>query len=469
MAALWHRTPTQLVGRPLLQVLPELDTPDLQDLLAEVVRTGTPYVAQEWEAPLMGRTGEPRYFNFVYQPLRDPHGLVEAVACVAAEVTDQVRARRASDDQAHQLQLLTDALPALVARVDAQERYVFANQAYEAWYGLCAADLVGRPVREVMGEEAFVRGQENRARAQAGESVAFEATMAFRPDWVRHVHGTLVPAVQHGQPAGYYILIFDVTDLVNARQAAEASAERAYALADELNRANQQLSRTNVDLDNFVYMTSHDLQAPITNVAGLLSILREELPAAVAEANAVPRVLTMMQGAVERLQLTLRQMAEVARLQRGPEQAPEAVDLPDLVQGIRLDLAPLLAEAQAQLDVDVTSCPKLRFTPAHLRSIVYNLLSNAVKYRHPDRPPRIQLRAHCQETQAVLEVEDNGLGLDEQQQAQLFRMFGRLHAHVEGSGVGLHMIKRMVENAGGTIGVESQPGRGSTFRVTLPL
>ncbi|MGI4874294.1 MAG: PAS domain-containing protein [Janthinobacterium lividum] len=466
MGAMWHRAPAQLVGRPFFEALPELEAQGVRALLEEVVRTGTPCRVQEWEAPAADRASGPRFFNFVYQPLRDEHARVAAIACVATDVTDQVLARRGSEHSARELRLLADALPALIARVDRQERYVFANQAYERWYGRPAAELVGRPVREVIGERAYQRGQANRARAQAGERVDFDATN-YQSRAEQHIHGSLIPAEQPGSPGGYYSLISDVTGLVEARRAAEASARRVQALADELRAANEQLTRANVDLDNFIYMATHDLRAPITNVEGLLRVLQEQVPVEGAPAGLVPQVLAMMQGAVERFQLTLTQLTDIARLQQA--QALEAVDLSALVADVRLDLAPLFAETQAQLVVDVATCPRVSFTPAHLRSIVYNLLSNALKYRHPDRPAVVHLRTQCTATQAIVEVQDNGLGLDERQQAQLFRMFQRLHPHVEGTGVGLYMVKRMVENAAGTITVHSQLGVGSTFRVTLPL
>lgn len=133
------------------------------------------------------------------------------------------------------------------------------------------------------------------------------------------------------------------------------------------------------------------------------------------------------------------------------------------MEAVRLDLAVLLAEAPVQLVVDVAPCSSVSFPLAHLRSIVYNLLSDAVKYRHPDRPPVVHLRADCSASQAVIQVQDNDLGLDERQQAQLFGIFKRLHSHVTGSGVGLYLVRRMVENAGGRIAVQSQVDVGTTF------
>ena len=111
---------------------------------------------------------------------------------------------------------------------------------------------------------------------------------------------------------------------------------------------------------------------------------------------------------------------------------------------------------------------QLFFPPQHLRSIVYNLLSNALKYRQPDRPVVVQVRCQGTLDATRLQVQDNGLGLTAAQQEMLFGMFQRLHTHVEGSGIGLYMVKKILDNSGGHIRVESQPGVGTTFTVTFP-
>jgi signal transduction histidine kinase len=248
-----------------------------------------------------------------------------------------------------------------------------------------------------------------------------------------------------------------------------AARDEARALNQELTATNEQLTRTNVDLDSFIYVASHDLRAPITNIEGLLAALQEQLPAAAQQAEQVPYLFQLLHGAVERFQLTLEQLTDLTKLQHASQAPVETIDLAALIEDVRLDLAPLLTATGAEMLVDVSTCPRLRFAPQHLRSIVYNLLSNAVKYHHPDRAPQVQLR--CQPAPgggAVLEVQDNGLGLNEDQQARLFGLFQRLHTHVEGSGVGLYTVKRLVENAGRRITVVSQAGVGTTFRVELP-
>lgn len=118
--------------------------------------------------------------------------------------------------------------------------------------------------------------------------------------------------------------------------------------------------------------------------------------------------------------------------------------------------------------MDVVECPTLLISEKNLRSLLYNLVSNALKYRHPDRPPVVRLSCRLEDGQRVLRVQDNGLGLSEGQQAKLFQLFGRLHTHAEGTGVGLYMVKKMVENANGALTVASREGEGTTFTASFP-
>jgi signal transduction histidine kinase len=123
----------------------------------------------------------------------------------------------------------------------------------------------------------------------------------------------------------------------------------------------------------------------------------------------------------------------------------------------------MVQESAAQVEVDVETCPTINFSEKNLRSVVYNLLSNALKYRHPDRRPQIRISCRDAGSHVVLEVQDNGLGLNTENNPKLFTMFQRFHDHVEGTGIGLYMVKKIMENAGGYISVESKVGVGATF------
>jgi PAS domain S-box-containing protein len=460
-----------LLGRPFLEALPEMVATPSFALLRQVYETGETHEGQDVRFAVSRRidgVGEERYFSFVYQARRDEQQRIDGIISFGFEVTEQVRARQAVEASAQQMRLVTDALPVLISYLDHAQIYRFANRAYEAWFHRSPAQMVGQHPRQVVGEAAYQQVRANIERALAGELVEYDAHMVYEGNLVKHVHGSFIPDVQEGRVVGFFALIADVTAQVEARQAAEASAQQAVALATELHAANEQLTRTNVDLDTFIYTASHDLKAPIANIEGLLLLLRKQLPAEVRQAGLVPRVLAMMQGAVERFQLTIAQLTDLAKLQHAHTQPAEEVDLRAVVEAVRLDLLPLLDETQAQLTIDLDGCAVVSFAPQHLRSLLYNLLSNAIKYRHPARRPQVQLRGYRTPATTVLEVQDNGLGLTPDQQSKLFHMFQRLHDHVPGSGVGLFMVKRIVENAGGLISVQSEAGVGTTFLVTLP-
>jgi signal transduction histidine kinase len=241
-------------------------------------------------------------------------------------------------------------------------------------------------------------------------------------------------------------------------------------LAQNLLRDNfEELTRVNIDLDNFIYTASHDLRAPITNIEGLVQALVSELPAEAAAQAQVALILRLMQDSVERFKRTIDQLTDVSKLQREHSAATERVPLAAVVEDVRLDLEPLIQSLAAEVALDVADCPPFPLSEKNLRSVVYNLLSNALKYHHPERRPQVRLRAWCKDQHLLLTVQDNGLGLDVAGQQKLFGMFQRLHDHVEGSGIGLYMVKRMIENAGGRIEVKSALGVGSTFLVYLPL
>ncbi|WP_201982982.1 ATP-binding protein [Hymenobacter rubidus] len=233
----------------------------------------------------------------------------------------------------------------------------------------------------------------------------------------------------------------------------------------ELRDNNKQLTRANVDLDNFIYTASHDLKAPISNIEGLLDALLVELPAETAQQEAVKPLLDLMQDSVNRFKRTIEHLTDVSRLQKEHGHPTQPVDLAAVIRDVQLDLDPLIRSTGAQLAVDVQTAPTVSFSEKNLRSVVFNLLSNALKYRSPSRTPAVRLRTRNEGAFVVLEVQDNGLGLDTANEPKLFGMFQRFHDHVEGSGIGLYMVKKMVENAGGRITVQSKLDHGTTFSV----
>ena len=473
-----------LVGLDMAVALPELQEQGFIDLLNHVYQTGETYFGTDTPFTVPARAGPPArvaYYNFTYQAYRE-NGQVAGISIFAFDTTEQVLARQEREAQQRQLQAVFAQAPVAVCVFRGEDNVLdVVNPPMAEMLGHPLPALVGQPFFEVLPE---LRSQRLAAllanvRRTGVPFVAQEQKITLarhrphEPGYYNLVYQPLLDA-RHGV-TDIVCVATDVTEQVRARQRVQELNEQLAAINEELQAANeelgssnQQLTRTNVDLDNFIYTASHDLKAPISNLEGLLYLLREELPAAVAQSEYVAPTLTRMLDAVERFKRTIDHLTEVSKLQKEHAPVLASLDLAAVVEDVRLDLAPLLRDTNAQLTVAVADFPPILFSEKNLRSVVYNLLSNALKYRHPARRPHVDVRAHLRPGFTVLEVHDNGLGLDAPQVPRLFTMFQRFHSHVEGTGIGLFMVKRMVENAGGRVEVHSQLGAGTTFFVYLP-
>ena len=234
----------ELLGKPLLMALPEIADNRAYETFRQVYETGCSHEEHALLIPLARPTDgvlEDRYFRYVQQPRYGADGRIDGVLVFAFEVTEQVQARQAAEASTRQLRLITDALPVLIGYLDRDEKYRFANRAYEPWFNVRAADLLGRPIREVAGPLAYPNLVPYLRRALAGEAVEFEVEMPFRPHFTRHIHTSYIPDVQHGTVRGIYTLVTDVTDQVHARQQVQDLNEKLAAINEELTATNAEL------------------------------------------------------------------------------------------------------------------------------------------------------------------------------------------------------------------------------------
>jgi signal transduction histidine kinase len=173
----------------------------------------------------------------------------------------------------------------------------------------------------------------------------------------------------------------------------------------------------------------------------------------------------MINTSISRFKRTITDLTEISKIQRFADMNSEEVSLKKVVDEVILDLHHQIQEAEARISCKVPTDFKIPFSSKNLKSIVYNLLSNAIKYRSVDNKLHIQINAFENHDFFVFCIEDNGLGFDLKDKPKIFSMFKRLHSHVEGTGIGLYMVKKIIENAGGNVDVDSSIGKGSTFKV----
>lgn len=243
--------------------------------------------------------------------------------------------------------------------------------------------------------------------------------------------------------------------------------EALRTLNDDLTSTADKLEETNRELRDFVYIASHDLCEPLRKISSFGDLLKDSLQGNLEEDDR--ENLEFMIDGAERMTQMIEGLLTYSRLNTTPIQL-EPVDLNEIVQQLRhLELAAMLEETDGEIEVPQL-LPKVTAEPAQARQLMQNLIANGIKYRRQGIPPRIVITAEQLPGDTIrVEVQDNGIGIKDEYQRDIFKMFKRLHSRREydGAGIGLAVCKKMIEKHNGSIGVESKEGEGSVFWFTL--
>lgn len=235
----------------------------------------------------------------------------------------------------------------------------------------------------------------------------------------------------------------------------------------QLQKTAEELQLANEGLLQFVRISSHDLREPLNTVVQFVGLVQEDHGAALpADAQ---HYLKLVHNAGEHMRTLLDDVVRYARLQHGETEPPTPVALAPLMAELCDALAAQLDTTGAQLQIG--ELPRVLGHASLLSQLFQNLVSNALKFVPPGSVPRIEITAQTAGGMATISVKDNGIGISPEGQGRLFQPFARLNLRreFEGTGLGLAISRQIAEAHGGTIGVRSQPGEGSTFEVRLPL
>lgn len=246
--------------------------------------------------------------------------------------------------------------------------------------------------------------------------------------------------------------------------------QRTEELTDknvELERANFELKKVNNDLDSFVYAASHDLKAPVSNIEGLLASLTDFFSADMLEDDNVKMIIGMINESISRFKVTIHDLTEVTKIQKSIDEDVNTIDILDVIEDVKVGIRDMIENTGAILHIVHHGDTKVSFSRKNLKSVLYNLISNAIKYRSSERVPEVEINIGRVEEYIIISVSDNGLGFNPNDKEKIFTMFKRLHDHVEGTGIGLYIVKKIVENCGGRIEVDSEQGKGTTFSVFI--
>ena len=450
---------------------------------------------ENWELtfPLRRADGEWGWFLARAIAIKDIEGKIIRWVGTSTEITEQVKAQqllqKANEENVDLLQRETEALkeaqqqkerlynlfmqaPSLLCINRGREFiYELANPSYLEVF-MVDASIIGKAALDVFPDADPAIVQIYTSVFETGQRFVGKE-MPITGDWKRNdspytryfnlIYEPLKEA--DGSISGIITFGYEVSDHVKARQALEQTASVMQNMNLELDQKNQELGRINNDLDNFIYTASHDLRSPIVNLEGLVMVLKQHLHNPTAKKT--DTLIGMMETSISKLHKTIVDLTEITKAQKGLSEAKEEVSIQEILDDIKADQEQNIQEANPKLEVDFQVL-RIFYARRSLRSILYNLLTNALKYKSNDRPLEINIRTFKEGDFVVLTVQDNGLGMNEQQLPKLFTMFKRLHTHVEGTGVGLYIVKRIIENSGGKIVVDTKENVGSTFKVYIP-
>ena len=248
--------------------------------------------------------------------------------------------------------------------------------------------------------------------------------------------------------------IYDITDRKIIENNLVEAHQKLEILTKKLTKRNQQLRA-------FAQITSHNLRAPVSNLNLLLQFYKES-----TSLEDKDELVGNLDTVVDNLTATLDELLETVSVQEDTTKERIELVFEDIFASVKVMLKDQLIESEAIVSADFSKAPIISYPRVYLESILFNLLSNALKYSSPDRIPEIRLKTENNNGEIILEVEDNGLGIDlAKHRRNIFGMHKTFHRHQQARGMGLFMTKTQVEAMGGEITVESVVNKGSIFTV----
>jgi signal transduction histidine kinase len=240
---------------------------------------------------------------------------------------------------------------------------------------------------------------------------------------------------------------------------------RQQELRKQIEANNTELQNQNAELERFNYTVSHDLKAPLVTIKGFLGLLQKDINA--ENQAAVTSDMSRISAAADEMGQLLNELLELSRIGRQIN-APEVRDLSTLVHEAAERVAIQIKSQGIDLQI-AADMPQVYGDPGRLLEVFQNLIDNSTKFMGEQKHPRIEIGAERDNGQVHCFVRDNGLGIAAEYHARVFDLFDRLDTKVDGTGVGLALVKRIVEVHGGRIWIESAgEGQGSSFHFTLP-
>jgi len=482
---------SDIVGKPLREIMPELVThgqPFLQ-ILDDVFTTGKMYQSYGDQVKIVhDGVMTYNYYNITYSPLFDEKGQVYAILDIAIDVTESVRSRQKLEDAESSLRDVIEMAELSTWKLDIKNNIFSYSPRFMEWLGLS-----GEPIK--YQEDAFNPiPMEHRKRVEQAiqEVIKPGSTGIYRNEHpiINHQSGEIRIIHAHaqvfydseGNPQELRGSAQDITKQKELQEKLSFQVKKRTEQLEEANNeladANQELQKSNSELAQFAYIASHDLQEPVRKISTFVKMLDDSLSNVDERSKSY---INRIQVSAERMTNLIKDILGFSQLSKEND-GFKTVDLNEIVDAVLLDYDLIIEQKQAV--VHYSCLPIVEAIPIQMSQLFGNLISNSLKYSHQGIRPVItitttllpieeRLQHHINDPDRIyykIELRDNGIGFDQEYAKQIFNIFQRLHPKTEyaGTGIGLAMCKKIMQNHHGDIYAIANEKEGAAFIVILP-
>ncbi len=472
----WGKTKEEMLGKTITEVFPQFKRSLVLDHIHKAL-TGEELHLDSYRSEMNGH-----FYETFFIPLRDNLGQVYACLNIGhditsiVEMTEQLKATNLTLEDKNQelveqkkfVEKIIDASVDVITVIDNEGKYLAVNAKTEELYNVTREQLIGKRMIDVLPQMFDTETYGNLQKALSGEYVH---TLMQRSVINNRIYENFfVPLTRNDKVYACLIIGHDNTFVIEV-------AEKLRSTNLILEERNKELARSNSDLEQFAYIASHDLQEPLRKIRMFSARLRETDAQTETSSPFVEKIIS----SAERMSDLINDLLNYSRLSH-PEENFTKTNLNEIAKKVISDFDIVIQEKNATVTLE--KLPAVDGIPLQINQLFHNLISNSLKFTRADVAPQINIRSqlltreqiaeqHLNETQTYcqVEVEDNGIGFDQQYAEKIFVIFQRLNGKQEykGTGIGLAICKKIVDTHRGRIYAEGKEGAGAIFRFILPI
>lgn len=447
---LWSEEMHSLLGFPV-GTLPDLAEglqlylPAYRERISEAVQVCLEQgIAFDLDVEMLDANGKHLFVQVAGQAVRDAHGQIVRVSGALQDISERKQALKQAQRLAERLATTLESISDAFYILDSNWCFTYINPEAERQLNISAAKALGQNIWSTFpGSYDSEIGQRYRQSLRDNQASHFETFYEPFQSWFE----------VHAYPSDEGLAVYF------------QNVSERHATQEQLQRTLRELERSNRELEEFAFVASHDLQEPLRKIQTFSERLTKRSDGLDDEGR---DYLQRMTSAAARMQALIIDLLDYSRVNtRG--QPLQQLELDQLLDEVLQDLETVLEQSVAQIQRE--PLPPVRGDASQLRRVLQNLLSNALKFRQAGHQPLIRIYAELQTGNSwTLCVADNGIGFDEKYLDRIFNPFQRLHGReaYAGTGIGLAIVKKIVERHGASITANSAPGVGTTFRITFP-